>query len=66
MRLLLLASLVLALGAEWFFSAAVAQKTSPSPDDPYLLQDIVTWDTHSVKIFNERLMLYSAEFHPFR
>ena len=30
------------------------------------LQDIVTWDEHSVFVRGERLMLFSGEFHPFR
>lgn len=30
------------------------------------LQDIVTWDEHSLLIRGERVMLYSGEFHPFR
>ena len=31
-----------------------------------LLQDIVTWDQHSVMIRGERIMIFSGEFHPFR
>ncbi|SMR58814.1 unnamed protein product [Zymoseptoria tritici ST99CH_1E4] len=31
-----------------------------------VLQDIVTWDEHSIFINGDRVMLYSAEFHPFR
>lgn len=31
-----------------------------------LLQDIVTWDEHSLFINGERLMIFSGEFHPFR
>ena len=30
------------------------------------LQDIVTWDEHSVFIRGERVMLYNGEFHPYR
>jgi hypothetical protein len=30
------------------------------------LQDIVTWDEHSIMIRGERIMLYNGEFHPFR
>ncbi|KAF2461199.1 putative beta-galactosidase [Lineolata rhizophorae] len=33
-------------------------------EDP--LQDIVTWDEHSLFIRGERVMLFSGEFHPFR
>lgn len=28
------------------------------------LQDIVTWDEHSLLIRGERVMLFSGEFHP--
>jgi hypothetical protein len=31
-----------------------------------LLQDLVTWDEHSLFVRGERIMLYSGEFHPFR
>lgn len=34
--------------------------------DGTLLQDLVTWDQHSISIRGERLILLSAEFHPFR
>lgn len=30
------------------------------------LQDIVTWDQHSVLVRGERIMIYSGEFHPYR
>ena len=30
------------------------------------LQDIVTWDEYSIRVHGERIMLYNAEFHPFR
>ena len=30
------------------------------------LQDIVTWDEHSIFVRGERIMLFSGEFHPFR
>lgn len=30
------------------------------------LQDVVTWDEHSILIRGERVMLYAGEFHPFR
>jgi hypothetical protein len=32
--------------------------------DANTLQDIVTWDSQSLKIHGEKLMIYSAEFHP--
>ncbi|GFG08426.1 probable beta-galactosidase E [Aspergillus lentulus] len=31
-----------------------------------LLQDLVTWDQHSLFVRGERLMVFSGEFHPFR
>ncbi|GAB7350686.1 hypothetical protein MBLNU459_g1248t1 [Dothideomycetes sp. NU459] len=30
------------------------------------LQDIVTWDEHSLFVHGERMLFYSGEFHPFR
>ncbi|KAI9871392.1 MAG: hypothetical protein M1830_002959 [Pleopsidium flavum] len=30
------------------------------------LQNLVTWDAHSVFVRGERIMLYNGEFHPFR
>ncbi|KAJ5391927.1 hypothetical protein N7509_007417 [Penicillium cosmopolitanum] len=30
------------------------------------LQDLVTWDKHSVFVRGERIMIFSGEFHPFR
>jgi hypothetical protein len=30
------------------------------------LQDIVTWDQHSIYVRGERILFYSGEFHPFR
>lgn len=31
-----------------------------------LLQDIVTWDEHSLFVYGERVLFFSGEFHPFR
>ncbi|KAI9713478.1 MAG: hypothetical protein M1820_000860 [Bogoriella megaspora] len=30
------------------------------------LQDIVTWDEHSLFVYGERVLFYSGEFHPYR
>ena len=30
------------------------------------LQDIVTWDQHSIFVHGERVVFYSGEYHPFR
>ncbi|KAK2801579.1 hypothetical protein FQN51_005286 [Onygenales sp. PD_10] len=38
----------------------------PDPVQRDLLQDIVKWDNESLFIHGERIMLFSAEFHPFR
>jgi hypothetical protein len=37
----------------------------PRDGDPQL-QDIVTWDEHSISVHGRRVMLFSGEFHPFR
>ncbi|CAD6443312.1 d050c883-7502-4bd3-b503-f4eb7cc8b717 [Sclerotinia trifoliorum] len=31
-----------------------------------VLQDVVSWDEHSILVRGERIMVYSGEFHPFR
>ena len=30
------------------------------------LQDIVTWDQHSIMVHGDRIMLFNGEFHPYR
>ncbi|KAH8799443.1 glycoside hydrolase family 35 protein [Xylogone sp. PMI_703] len=51
---------------------AIALRGRPStllnagPAPRALLQDIVTWDEHSLLINGERLMIFSGEYHPFR
>ena len=35
-------------------------------DKRELLQDIVTWDAHSIFVRGQRVLFYSGEFHPFR
>lgn len=37
-----------------------------SPHERDVLQDIVTWDEHSLFINGERVTIFSAEIHPFR
>jgi hypothetical protein len=39
---------------------------NPGSTPRALLQDIVTWDEHSLFINGERIMIFSGEFHPFR
>lgn len=38
----------------------------PYKRDDGLMQDLVTWDEHSLFVRGERIMFYSGEFHPFR
>ena len=37
-----------------------------APSNKALLQDLVTWDDHSLFVRGERILFYSGEFHPFR
>jgi hypothetical protein len=41
-----------------------AELQSRDGDPP--LQDVVTWDEHSISVHGRRVMLFSGEFHPFR
>ena len=45
---------------------AVGGKPNQIIKDKRALQDIVTWDEHSIFIRGERLMLFNGEFHPYR
>lgn len=36
------------------------------PYEDAALQDIVTWDQHSIFVRGERIMLFNGEFHPYR
>lgn len=69
MKLLTCASALL-LAVSHLASSTSTRKSSLTPlsvrDDANILQDIVTWDSQSLKIHGEKLMIYSAEFHPFR
>ena len=42
------------------------QHLSIQPYKRELLQDIVTWDSHSIFVRGQRVLFYSGEFHPFR
>lgn len=66
MTLLANAYLIFTLMLGWFACASVEQETAQAPGEPYLLQDVVTWDAQSIKIYGERVMIFSAEVHPFR
>ncbi|KAI0885950.1 glycoside hydrolase family 35 protein [Annulohypoxylon maeteangense] len=48
---------------DWFIGA-VPETSVGSDEKP--LQDIVTWDEHSLYIKGERVMIMSGEFHPWR
>ena len=45
---------------------AVGGKPTQLIKDKRALQDIVTWDEHSIFVRGERIMLFSGEFHPYR
>lgn len=51
-------------------SVAVARGGKPNgmvkPYEGAVLQDIVTWDEHSIFVRGERVLLYNGEFHPYR
>ncbi|KAI3398729.1 hypothetical protein diail_8595 [Diaporthe ilicicola] len=47
-------------------SAQSRQITVVDPGKREALQDLVTWDSHSLFVRGERIMFYSGEFHPFR
>jgi len=55
-----LALQVSGLMAGWNGNAAIRQPATNT------LQDIVTWDSHSLFVRGERVLFYSGEFHPFR
>lgn len=61
-RILLVAS-VLGWNLGSLCSAAAAPPVLPRQP---LLQDLVTFDEHSLIVRGERLFIYSGEFHPFR
>lgn len=42
------------------------QLTVVDPGKREALQDLVTWDAHSLFVRGERIVFYSGEFHPFR
>lgn len=64
MRFLLL---LLALVLVWVCHASATHRSTNSLTlKRQLLQDLVTWDQHSLFVRGERVMIYSGEFHPFR
>ncbi|KAH2835384.1 hypothetical protein KXV85_005205 [Aspergillus fumigatus] len=60
---------LIALAAAYSVAAAPSFSHHSSQDAANkreLLQDLVTWDQHSLFVRGERLMIFSGEFHPFR
>ncbi len=61
-----------ALLVSYFISQTVGLATGGRPGQlirPYKrapLQDIVTWDEHSIFVRGERVLFFSGEYHPFR
>ncbi|KAJ0298027.1 hypothetical protein COL516b_010177 [Colletotrichum fioriniae] len=60
------------LGLRLCSAAGVRSSLAPAPAVKVLdekrdqLQDIVTWDEHSLFVRGERVMIFSGEIHPFR
>ncbi|KAI2617103.1 glycoside hydrolase family 35 protein [Hypoxylon sp. NC1633] len=54
----------------WYiWNSAYLTREAPellSESDAILLQDVVTWDKHSLYVRGERVMIMSGEFHPWR
>jgi hypothetical protein len=50
------------------YGAAVPTSSNPliKPYNGAPLQNIVTWDSHSIFVRGERIMLFNGEFHPYR
>ena len=46
--------------------SGLPQKMKVQPYKREVLQDIVTWDQHSIFVNGDRVLFYSGEFHPFR
>ena len=47
-------------------AAPASVNTAIKPYDEALLQDLVTFDEHSIFVRGERIMLFNGEFHPYR
>jgi uncharacterized SAM-binding protein YcdF (DUF218 family) len=48
------------------FTGKPGMMIKPYERDSEPLQDIVTWDQHSIFVRGERVLFYSGEYHPFR
>lgn len=62
-RLLALAAAGLSVVTEAAVIAGRKVNIDPSSNG---LQDIVTWDKHTIFVHGKRVLFYSGEFHPFR
>ena len=52
-------------GSDIFVTAGESNRLI-KPYKAEALQDIVTWDEHSIFVRGERIMLFNGEFHPYR
>ncbi|KAK2061556.1 family 35 glycosyl hydrolase [Colletotrichum caudatum] len=70
MRIPLLPIAVLALGiCSALLTGATGSRPPTLTTDAHKrdrLQDVVTWDSHSLFVHGERVMIFSGEIHPFR
>lgn len=46
--------------------SGLPQKMKVVPYKREALQDLVTWDQHSIFVNGDRVLFYSGEVHPFR
>ncbi|RDW74825.1 beta-galactosidase-1 [Coleophoma cylindrospora] len=58
--------LFLLLGIVWLCQASVLREEAGILNRADTLEELVTWDQHSLIIRGERIMFFSGEFHPFR
>ncbi|KAI1488554.1 beta-galactosidase precursor [Biscogniauxia mediterranea] len=66
MAITLLLAVVLTIFRKGVWSLGAVQTTTNILGKDDSLQDIVTWDEHSLFVRGERVMLMSGEFHPWR
>jgi hypothetical protein len=62
----LLTSVLAACSTLGVDALVMSGKPSHFIKDKRALQNIVTYDEHSLFVHGERVMLYSGEYHPFR
>ena len=56
----------LACNGSGTFATPLGSNQLIKPYKDAALQDIVTWDEHSIYVRGERIMLFNGEFHPYR